>query len=231
MRRLGIVALTFLVAGSVFFESWSAAAHAAEAGGRPHPSVWPTSLEAFIAILVLVYWEARSQGRRAPGARALLLLTTAVASLIQALDAPRTALGVTTAVWTPIALLLSVEFATWLLYGRTAEPAGSAAVSGVPPPEAGPAPDAALSQAAERPASLPAPDRPAARPGARHAAGSGLTVAERRRVARRAGQMPATRIAAETGVPVAKVRAYVAARDARTGPPSGNGDGPQGGTR
>lgn len=117
MRRRALILLVFVVAGSVLAESWQAAAHAAAAGGRPFPWGWPVTLEAFIAVLVLVYWDARSDGRRAPGARTLLLLTTAVAATIQVLDAPRTPLGVLTAAWTPVALLLTVEFATWLLYG------------------------------------------------------------------------------------------------------------------
>ena len=116
-RRRALVALVFLVAGAVLVESWHAAMNAVATGGRPWPWLWPATLEAFIAVLVLVYWDARSGGRKAPGARVLLALTTAVAALVQALDAPRTWLGWTTAAWTPFALLLTVEFAVWLLYG------------------------------------------------------------------------------------------------------------------
>jgi len=120
VRRRALIWLVFIVAGAVGAESWHAAKNAAETGGRPWPWLWPVTLEAFIAVLVLVYWDARSAGRRAPGARFLLALTTAVASGVQALDAPPTWLGWLTAAWTPVALLLTVEFATWLLYGAPA---------------------------------------------------------------------------------------------------------------
>jgi hypothetical protein len=129
-RRQAIIGLTFVVAGAVGFESWQAAAQAAETGRRPYPMLWPVTLEAFIAVLVLVYWEARSDSRKAGWARGLLAATTSLASTVQVLEVfasapartPRgvLALGAVTAAWTPIALLLTVEFATWLLYGKPA---------------------------------------------------------------------------------------------------------------
>ena len=119
MRRRAIIALVFIVAGAVLVESWHAAKNAAATGGRPWPWLWPVTLEAFIFVLVLVYWDARSTGRSAPMARVLLAITTGVASAVQILDAPQTWLGWVTAGWTPVALLLSVEFAVWLLYGAT----------------------------------------------------------------------------------------------------------------
>jgi 5-methylcytosine-specific restriction endonuclease McrA len=122
MRRRAIIALVFVVAGAVLVESWHAAMNAAATGGRPWPWLWPATLEAFIAVLVLVYWDARSTHRKAPMARVLLALTTVVASAVQILDAPRSWLGWLTAGWTPVALLLSVEFAVWLLYGARARP-------------------------------------------------------------------------------------------------------------
>jgi hypothetical protein len=135
----------FVVAAATLAESWHAAKNAAEAGGRPWPWMWPVTLEAFIFVLVLVYWDARSDGRRAPGTRVLLALTTAVASTIQVLDAPATWLGWLTAAWTPVALLLTIEFATWLLYGSAQTVDVAAAVVTTPtaaavPPE--PPPDA-----------------------------------------------------------------------------------------
>jgi hypothetical protein len=171
VRRKAIIALVFIVAGAVLVESWHAAANAAATGGRPWPKLWPVTLEAFIAVLVLVYWDARAEGRRAPHARTLLLATTAVASTIQALDAPRTWLGVLTAAWTPVSLLLTVEFATWLLYGqkairaagtvREAAPAAPVRVPEVPPP------------------TPPAPAAPAPKPAPRTAqSGSRARVAE-----------------------------------------------------
>jgi hypothetical protein len=116
MRRKAIIALVFLVAAAVLVESWHAAANAAATGGRPWPWLWPVTLEAFIFVLVLVYWDARSVGHRARTARVFLVLTTAVASAVQILDAPAHWLGWVTAGWTPVALLLSVEFAVGRLY-------------------------------------------------------------------------------------------------------------------
>jgi hypothetical protein len=174
LRRNAIIALTFIVAAAVGFESWQAAAAAAETGDRPHPGLWPVTLEAFIAVLVLVYWEARSEGRTAWQARALLALTTLLASTIQVLDVDPGAdhvLGVITAGWTPIALLLTVELATWLLYGNrspasppepvpTATPAAPTASAGV----ATNPPAAAAAAVEPGPMQPPPRSRPAAKP-------------------------------------------------------------------
>jgi hypothetical protein len=122
VRRWAIIALVFVVAGAVLVESWHAAANAATTGGRPWPWLWPVTLEAFIFVLVLVYWDARSAGHKARMARVFLLLTTAVASAVQILDAPPIWLGWLTAGWTPVALLLSVEFAVGRLYRPAWEP-------------------------------------------------------------------------------------------------------------
>jgi hypothetical protein len=163
-RRRVLVGLVFVVAGAVLVESWHAAMNAAATGGRPWPWLWPATLEAFMAVLVLVYWDARSTHRKAPMARVLLAVTTGVASAVQILDAPTTALGWLTAGWTPVSLLATVEFAVWLLYGARARPDWPLPV----PPDPEPVP-------VDAPAD-PTPDRPkAARP-------SGLTVAQRRRV-------------------------------------------------
>jgi hypothetical protein len=135
MRRKAIIALVFIVAAAVLVESWHAAMNAAETGGRPWPWLWPATLEAFIFVLVLVYWDARSAGNKARTARVFLVLTTAVASAVQVLDAPQTPLGWLTAGWTPVALLLSVEFAV----GRLYQPAARWDPTPPPPP---PDPDA-----------------------------------------------------------------------------------------
>ncbi len=137
MRRRALIALVFVVAASVGFESWQATAHAADAGGRPAAWFWPVTLEAFLGVLVLVYWDARSEARKAPGARTLLALTTLACSAIQVLDAPHAWLGWLTAGWTPVALMLSVELATWLLYGT--KPRTS--TLDVPPPAPLPTPN------------------------------------------------------------------------------------------
>src|SRR5262245_57389994 len=115
-RRRTILVLVFLVAAAVLVESWHAAMNAAASGGRPWPWLWPVTLEAFMAVLILVYWDARSAGRSAWTARMFLFLTVAVASAVQVLDAPGSWLGWLTAGWTPVALLLSVEFAVGYLY-------------------------------------------------------------------------------------------------------------------
>jgi hypothetical protein len=133
-RRRVLVGLVFVVAAAVLVGSWRAAMNAAADGGRPMPWLWPVSLEAFIFVLVLVYWDARAEGRRARGIRALLALTTGVACTVQVLDAPASWLGWLTAAWTPVALLLSIEVATWLLYGTRARPDW-------PPPPLPPDPD------------------------------------------------------------------------------------------
>jgi hypothetical protein len=139
MRRKAIIALVFVVAGAVLVESWHAAMNAAETGGRPWPLLWPVTLEAFIFVLVLVYWDARSAGHKARMARVFLVLTTAVASAVQILDAPPIWLGWLTAGWTPVALLLSVEFAVGRLYRPAWEPTPLG--HPVPDPKPDPEPD------------------------------------------------------------------------------------------
>jgi hypothetical protein len=135
MRRRAIIALVFVVAAAVLAESWHAAANAAATGGRPWPWLWPVTLEAFIFVLVLVYWDARSDGHKARTARVFLVLTTAVASAVQILDAPPTPLGWLTAGWTPVALLLSVEFAVGRLYRPIPTPLGHPVPDPEPEPE------------------------------------------------------------------------------------------------
>lgn len=76
---------------------------------------------------------------------------------------------------------------------------------------------------------VPVGDPEPARSAARRPARSGLSKAERQRVRRRHGKLPASRIAEETGLKPAFVRAYVAELD-QAGTPSGNGSGTQGGT-
>jgi hypothetical protein len=136
LRRRTILALVFVVAAAVLAESWHAAMNAAATGGRPWPWLWPVTLEAFIFVLVLVYWDARSAGQRARTARVFLFLTTAVASAVQILDAPPTWLGWVTAGWTPVALLCSVEFAVGRLYRPAWGP-----IPDPPDPSAQPDPD------------------------------------------------------------------------------------------
>ncbi len=116
-RRQALVGLVFLLAISILFECWQATAAAAKAGGRPMPDLWPVTLEGFLIVLILVYWDARSDHRKAPLARLLLAGITLVAAGVQALAAPPTWLGWVTAAVTPIILTAVVEFVVWLLYG------------------------------------------------------------------------------------------------------------------
>jgi hypothetical protein len=124
LRRQTMIALVFVLVAAILFESWQAAAAAAATGGRPHPLLWPVTLEGFLCLLVLVYWEARSQGRRVWMVRLTAWLVTVAAAVVQILDAPQSWLGWTTAGLTPLMLLWSVEFAVWLLYGATARASG-----------------------------------------------------------------------------------------------------------
>ena len=119
-RRRTLIGLVFLVAAAVLGESWQAAMHAADHGGRPTPGLWPVVLEGFIVVLILVFWDARSDDRKVGWVRTTAWLVTVAAALVQALDAPRTWLGVVTAAITPVILLAAVEFAVWLLYGAGA---------------------------------------------------------------------------------------------------------------
>jgi hypothetical protein len=229
VRRRALVALVFLVAGAVLAESWHAAMNAAATGGRPWPWLWPATLEAFIFVLVLVYWDARATGRSAPAARGMLLLVTEVAACVQALDAPPTWLGWLTAAWTPNALLLTVEYATWLLYGApTRGGAGAGADAPAPPPTDEPV--VRLHDAPPRAPALAPVLAPAdTRARAAHPAGRTyrtLTPAERRKAERELARDPevsARQLAARTGIAYAPVRAFLRSRELA---PSRNGSRP-----
>lgn len=125
LRRRTVLFLIFVLAIFIMFESWQATAHAAAEGGRPSPKVWPVVLEGLLAVLVLVYWDVRSGGRKGAWiAQATAWIITAVASWVQVLDAPPTWKGWITAASTPVALLLAVEFGLWMMHGgvRAADP-------------------------------------------------------------------------------------------------------------
>jgi len=103
------------------------------------PWLWPCAVEGFTLAMNVAIWDARSRGRRAPWAWVLLVLATGVSTALQVLDVlsvpvpalqdavaaqgaaasqhAHTALGVLTAAWTPLALLLSFERWMWLAYG------------------------------------------------------------------------------------------------------------------
>jgi hypothetical protein len=156
-RRRLLLGLVAALIGVMFAESYRSLIRAAVAADRPAPWLWPTGLELFTAVLILTYWDARAEGRSAWGARLLLLLTTGLSAALQVLDAPHTALGMLTAGWTPVSVLLSIELGSWLLYGRRDAPAPvllsvqveeeEPAVASAPPPvPAPPAPPLALEE-------------------------------------------------------------------------------------
>jgi hypothetical protein len=158
-RQRAIVALVLVVAVVQLAESWHAAARAAANGGRPWPWAWPAGLEAFLCVLVLAYWDARAAGDtfQARVARVMLAVVAAVAALVQILDAPATALGWLTAGWTPVVLVLSVEFAMSRIYRTRKEPEPDRAAP-VPDHAAEPEPTPQPTQALSR--SGPAPREP-----------------------------------------------------------------------
>jgi hypothetical protein len=141
-RERALIGLVASLAVIAFVESYQALYHAAQAGNRPIPPLWPYAVEGFTLAMTVAIWDARSRGRHAPWAWVLLVLATAVSTCLQVLDALaldaaghqaaaalaggldaagvrrlHTALGVLTAAWTPLALLLSFERWMWLAYG------------------------------------------------------------------------------------------------------------------
>jgi len=140
---IGLVASLAVIA---FVESYQGLYHAARAGNRPMPGLWPCAVEGFTLAMTVAIWDARSRGRRAPWAWVLLVLATGVSTCLQVLDALaldaaaqhaaaagaaggggldtagaqrlHALLGVLTAAWTPVALLLSFERWMWLAYGH-----------------------------------------------------------------------------------------------------------------
>jgi hypothetical protein len=141
-RQRVLIGLVASLAVIAFVESYQGLYHAAAAGGRPMPWLWPCAVEGFTLAMNVAIWDARSGHRRAPWAWFLLILATAVSTVLQVLDVLEGsvataghagALGVLTAAWTPVALLLSFERWMWLAYGGNREAAPSVAGSKAPP--------------------------------------------------------------------------------------------------
>jgi hypothetical protein len=134
-RQRVLVALVASLAVIAFVESYQGLYRAAVAGGRPWPWLWPCAVEGFTLAMNVAIWDARSEARRAPWAWFLLILATAVSTALQVLDSLGTPLGVLTAGWTPLALLLSFERWMWLAYGghRRQPPAPAPVPAPVPP--------------------------------------------------------------------------------------------------
>jgi hypothetical protein len=159
---IGLVASLAVIA---FVESYQGLYHAAAAGGRPMPWLWPCAVEGFTLAMNVAIWDARSHRRRAPWAWFLLILATAVSTALQVLDVLQGsveasghagALGVLTAAWTPVALLLSFERWMWLAYGGNRDE-GEPAAAAEPPAKAQvprPVPQPAVRE-------LPSPKAPA----------------------------------------------------------------------
>jgi hypothetical protein len=141
-RQRVLIGLVATLAVIAFVESYQGLYHAAAAGGRPMPWLWPCAVEGFTLAMNVAIWDARSGHRRAPWAWFLLILATAVSTALQVLDVLQGsvqasghagALGVLTAAWTPVALLLSFERWMWLAYGgnrQAASPAPAERTSG-----------------------------------------------------------------------------------------------------
>lgn len=169
LRQRAIIGLVFVLAAAIFWESWQATVAAAAAGGRPTPALWPVTLEGLLAVLVLVYWDARAQHRRyAWVTQVAVWVVTSAAAAVQVLDAPPTWLGWITAALTPMMLLLAVEFAVWLLYGVTVDARGvevrdggpprpGETAEGVPPAAAGADQPSRLVRGTPPPSSVPSP--------------------------------------------------------------------------
>jgi hypothetical protein len=157
-RQRVLVALVASLAVIAFVESYQGLYRAAVAGGRPWPWLWPCAVEGFTLAMNVAIWDARSEARRAPWAWFLLILATAVSTALQVLDSLGTPLGVLTAAWTPLALLLSFERWMWLAYG------GHRRQPPVPPAVSAPVPPAKVAVSRPRPAG---PSRPRATRGPR----------------------------------------------------------------
>lgn len=171
LRRGAIIALVFVLAVAIFWQSWQATVAGAADGGRPNPEWWPVTLEGLLAVLVLVYWDARHDRRPfAWVVQVAVWLVTAAAAAVQVLDAPATWLGWTTAALTPAMLLLAVEFTVWLLYGGVVVAEESTSREGSAPrppgPDAGSVAGMAGSSQPSRlaPATPPLSPTPAAEP-------------------------------------------------------------------
>jgi hypothetical protein len=116
-----------LITGVLLMESYGAMVHAARAGGRAIPELWPLGTEALALAMEVSVLEAKRLGHRAVLRLSWLLLVASVAlsTLLQVAVAPPTLVGYLTAGATPVWLLGS--FAVLSLLYRTPTPAEPAA--------------------------------------------------------------------------------------------------------
>ncbi len=81
-RERVLIGLVASLAAIAFVESYQGLYHAARAGGRPMPWLWPCAVEGFTLAMNVAIWDARSRGRRAPWAWVLLVLATGVSTAL-----------------------------------------------------------------------------------------------------------------------------------------------------
>ena len=138
-----------LITGVLLMESYGAMVHAARAGGRAIPELWPLGTEALALAMEVSVLEAKRLGHRAVLRLSWLLLVASVAlsTLLQIAVAPPTLVGYLTAGATPVWLLGS--FAVLSLLYR-------ADVSAAPAPAANGSAEQAPASAAVAPSSIEA---------------------------------------------------------------------------
>jgi hypothetical protein len=142
-----------LITAVLLVESYGAMVHAARAGGRAIPELWPLGTEALALAMEVSVLEAKRLGHRAVLRLSWLLLVASVAlsTLLQVAVAPPTLVGYLTAGATPVWLLGSFAVLSLLYRADTSATQAAAAAE----PSAEPAPqsaDGASSSAAASPA-------------------------------------------------------------------------------
>jgi hypothetical protein len=119
-----------LITGVLLVESYGAMVHAARAGGRAIPELWPLGTEALALAMEVSVLEAKRLGHRAVLRLSWLLLVASVAlsTLLQVAVAPPTLVGYLTAGATPVWLLGSFAVLSLLYRAEvSADPAPTAA--------------------------------------------------------------------------------------------------------
>jgi hypothetical protein len=128
-----------LITGVLLMESYGAMVHAARAGGRAIPELWPLGTEALALAMEVSVLEAKRLGHRAVLRLSWLLLVASVAlsTLLQVAVAPPSLVGYLTAGATPVWLLGSFAVLS-LLYRAdlSADPSATAAEASAERPPA-----------------------------------------------------------------------------------------------
>jgi hypothetical protein len=120
-----------LITTVLLMESYGAMVHAARAGGRAIPELWPLGTEALALAMEVSVLEAKRLGHRAVLRLSWLLLVASVAlsTLLQVAVAPATLVGYLTAGATPVWLLGSFAVLSLLYRAEvSADPAPTSAV-------------------------------------------------------------------------------------------------------